>query len=124
MLLSSDDRTIAVAITILAMIAIELWRRTLRNRSPRWVHGLLIGLVVLVGASAAYSELALRRLAGTFDDLPPSEKTTTFAIALSKALNAYAIAVVATIVAVIALIVATIRVRRLPEGGPVARLRG
>src|SRR5678809_236875 len=95
----------------------ELWRRTLRGRTARWVHAVTIVLCIAAASLAGYAQWPLRSGAAT--DAAPYEKTTMLAQAISRAMNCNAFAFLAVGLAVIVLAVATYRARHVPRGGDV-----
>ena len=123
MLLDNLDPTIAIVLALATLVALEAWRRTLRNRAPRWVHVTTIAMLVLLAGGAAYSQLAVRHLIHAVSTGEVSTKATELATGISNALRGYVIAVLAAILAVIVLAVASIRARDVPPGGPIARVR-
>ncbi len=54
----SDQPTI-IAIGAIAIVVLELWRRSLRGRAPRWVHACTFALLAGIAAGVAYSRIAL-----------------------------------------------------------------
>src|SRR5262245_1875119 len=100
-----------------------MWRRRLRYRSPRWVHAVAIVLLGTIVASVGYAQYQLHVIASSIDAADAGNKATLLARGISHAMNANAVAVVATIIAVVVLAVGAWIARRHPEGGPIAQLR-
>ena len=116
-----DDNT-TVAVLAAVVIGIELWRRSLRNRAARWVHGATLALLGVVAIGVIYSRVEMRHVASAIE-VAPSMKASALASGISAAMWGYLVAFVAIVLAAVVLAVANLRARNLPTDGPVAQLR-
>lgn len=105
------------------LVVLELWRRRLRHRAPRWVHLAAIALFAATAGGLAYTASALDALFGSLDRVETAEKATYLARKIATALRGEALSIAALLVAVVVLAIGTWLARRLPEGGPIAELR-
>ena len=115
------DNTIVVILAII-VIGLELWRRSLRNRAARWVHGATLALLGIVAVAAIYCQLAIRHVWSALE-LAPGMKASALAQGISAVMWGYLVAFVAVVLAALVLAFANVRARNVPSGGPVARLR-
>jgi multidrug efflux pump subunit AcrA (membrane-fusion protein) len=120
-----DDQRTLLIVALVAIAGLELWRRALRPRAPRWVHVAAIALGAGAGASAAYAQWQLSRTATLVTTSDASEKSTVLARGIARAMNANAFAISGLILAALVLGVGTYVARRRPAPGdlPVARAR-
>ena len=118
-----DGQYIVVIVAIAVIAALEVWRRTLRNRAPRWIHVVTMLLLASIACGVAYTQWALGGLAESLAGDDPANKATNLARGISRAMNGNAIAAASAILAALVLGIAAWRARGLPEGGPVAQIR-
>ncbi len=116
------DQRVLIIIAIPVIIGLELWRRALRHRVPRWMYVIAALLEMATAGGIAYSQWMLSETVAQLARDDASEKATNLANGISRAMNANAVAVACAIAAVMVLAIATWRARRIPEGGPVARV--
>lgn len=119
-MLLDDQRTLLI-IAIPVILVLELWRRSLRHRAPRWMHVVAALLVMAIAGGVAYSQWELSHLAERIGDVDASSKASRLAGGLQTALMGNLIAFASAIAAVILLAIATWKARGVPEDGPEAR---
>jgi len=103
-----DNATVGVLAAV--VIALELWRRTLRNRAARWVHRAVVALCGIAAVATIASRFAIRHVASALD-LAPSEKQSALASGISTVMSIYLVAFVAVVLAAIVLAYASVRAR-------------
>ena len=103
-----DNTTVGVLAAV--AIALELWRRTLRNRTAGWVHGAVVALLGVAAVAAIASRFAIRHVASALA-LAPSEKQRALASGISTVMWIYLVAFVAVVLAAIVLAYASVRAR-------------
>lgn len=116
-----DQRTLII-IAIPVIIALELWRRSLRHRTPRWMYVVAALLEMAIAGGIAYAQWMLSQTVAQLERDNASEKATNLASGISRAMIGNAVAIACALAAVIVLVIATWRARGVPEGGPAARV--
>jgi hypothetical protein len=119
-----EDQRILIIIAIPVIIGLELWRRTLRHRTSRWMYVLAALLEMSIACGLAYSQWMLSQTVAQLSSDEPGNKATNLANGLARAMTGNAVAIACALAAVILLAIATVRARGVPEGGPEARVVG
>jgi TRAP-type C4-dicarboxylate transport system permease small subunit len=118
-----DQRTLII-IAIPVVIGLELWRRSLRHRTPRWMYVTSALLVMAIAGGIAYSQWMLSQAVAQLSRDDASEKASHLSHGISRAMTGNAVAIACALAAVIVLAIATWRARGVPTGGPEARVIG
>ena len=108
------DQQHVVIIAIAVIIGLEIWRRSLANRTPRWVHVVTFALFAMIAGAVMYTWWALGHLFESISDEAAGNKTSVLSRGISHAMLGNAIAVGSVIVAVLVLAIATWRARPPP----------
>ena len=111
-----------IGVLAAAVVGLELWRRSLRNRAARWFHVATFVLFGIVVAATIYGQLAARHMFEAIE-ADPGNKASGLAHSIAAMMWGYLVAFVAVVVAAVVLGIANWRVRNVPADGPVARLR-
>jgi len=119
------DQYYAIGIAIVCIAMFEAWRRRLRHRAPRWVHPTAIALFAVIAASVVYAEYSLRNALSSIEYANPANKASQLARSISGAMNANAVAMLATVLAAVVLAIGSWRARRAApsDATPLAQLR-
>jgi len=122
--LEDQQRTVAI-IAAVVVIGLEMWRRALRRRAPRWVHGVTLSLLPIIAGGVAYTQWQLSRLAASHVNKSWSEMMPKLRSGRARAMYGNAIAFVAVILAVVVLGIGEYLARQIPHSDdvPVAELR-
>ena len=113
---------VVVIFAIPVVIGLEVWRRSLRHRTPQWVYVISALLVMAIAGGIGYAQWSMSRAVAALSEDDASEKATNLADGISRAMNGNAIAIACALLAVIVLAIATWRARGIPEGGAIARV--
>ena len=117
-----EDQRILIIIAIPVIIGLELWRRSLRHRTPRWMYVVAALLEMAIAGGIAYAQWMLSAAVAQISSDNGSEKATNLARGISRAMTGNAVAIACALAAVIVLVIATWRARGIPEDGPEARV--
>jgi TRAP-type C4-dicarboxylate transport system permease small subunit len=117
-----DDQRTLLVIAIPVIIGLEVWRRWLRHRVPRWMYVIAALLEMAVAGGIAYAQWMLSQTVAQLSNDDPANKASNLSHGISRAMTGNAVAIGSALAAVIVLAVATWRARGIPDGGPVARV--
>lgn len=121
--LSSQQWT-ALVVAGIVLVAIEAWRRSIRDRAPRWVSIATIVCEIEIVLGVAYAQYGLYQAAHAIESADAGNKATTLARGISSAMNSNAVAALGVLVAVIVLVAGSVLARRQPDTNvPRARSR-
>lgn len=116
------DQRLILIIAIPVVLGLELWRRSLKNRAPRWMYIVAALLVMAIAGGVAYSQWQLSHLREVIKDVEVSYKASVLSEGISSAMTGNAIAFVCTVAAICMLGFATWKARGVPDDGPAARV--
>ena len=106
-----EDQRILIIVAIPVIIGIELWRRSLRHRTPRWIYVVAALLEMAIAGGIAYSQWMLSAAVAQLSSDNPSSKASNLAHGLQRAMTGNAVAIACCLLAVIVLAIATWRAR-------------
>jgi hypothetical protein len=104
------------------LVGLELWRRSLLDRAPRWVHSVIVGLFLAAVVGVAHTLWSVPRAFESLGTMHPANKATELSNAISTAMHGAVVGMGCTLLAIIVLAIATWRAPREPRQGPVAQV--
>src|SRR5690349_17989527 len=108
----SFDQITTLFTAAVAIIVLEAWRRSLKGRTPRWIHVTAIVLEIEVAVGAAYAQYRLFEAASSIGSDEGGNKATNLARGVSAAMNSNAFAVAGFCLTVVVLFIGAFYARK------------
>ena len=105
------------------VFALELWRRALRGRTPRWVHVIAILSSIEIVVGVIYAEYQLYQALHHVTSANASNKATMLANDISRAMRSNAVAIVGVLLEIIVLVIGTVLARRTAHSDDAPRAK-
>jgi hypothetical protein len=105
---------------LICIVTLEVWRRAVAKRTPRWVTRAVIASYFALVAGIVFAWSGVIHTFSAIADASPADKASQLAAGISRALNGAAVGIACALVAASLLAVVTLRRHREPP--PPARI--
>jgi hypothetical protein len=106
-----DEHHAVVIVAVIAVVVLELWRRALRGRAPRWVHAVVLVLIAATAIAIGYAQITMGSLEHRLAAGDAGDKASRLATGISDAVLGDAAAIACIVIGVIVLAIGHRRAR-------------